>query len=286
MTPLQKVLEELSSTPGRTYTEYDLSKIIFYAHVAGKKPTPKPISIHKIIDALLLDGILTEKQYPGGCVYHLTGAEFSEPLDIICDVDMFCYISHWSAMVFHNLDGCGSPDALYITNPGPTCWRQCAYNKIADDFGEYSEEFYNKGYSRPRKISPNKIIRTQVINTYTSDYEGAWVKEGNLRVASIARTFLDMVRCPSRCGGISLVMEVFQKNAHRFVKEIVKELNHNGKKIERVRAGYLMDEVCGIHEVDINDWLKDAQRGGSRKLDPNAAYQSVYSEKWALSINI
>jgi len=281
----KEIVEKLTSSPHRIYTAYDLSNLIFHIVVSHKKSLPKAKDIRRNINALLSGEVITEKRCPGGSIFVVTGAEPPDPMEFICAADMFSYVSHWSAMRYHEFEGTGTPDSLYISNPDPTVWRKCANERISKDFSDFLEAFYEGDFLRPIKISPSKIGTLQVINTYTSQYESAFQVQASYRVSTIGRTFLDMVRCPSRCGGISQVIEVFQKNAHKYLDDIVGELNKCGKKIETVRAGYLIDEICGIHDPAIHEWLKNVQRGGSRKLDPNNGYMPIFSEKWCL-INV
>ena len=47
-----------------------------------------------------------------------------------------------------------------------------------------------------------------------------------------------------------------------------------------------MSEVCGLNDLAFSDWEKSAQRGGSRKLDPEGEYVPDFSERWKLSLNV
>jgi hypothetical protein len=40
-----------------------------------------------------------------------------------------------------------------------------------------------------------------------------------------------------------------------------------------------------VSDRRLDDWLRYAARGGSRKLDVKAEYAPVFSERWSLSIN-
>ena len=107
-----------------------------------------------------------------------------------------------------------------------------------------------------------------------------------MRVATIGRTFLDMLREPELCGGIYHVLEIYAAHAQRYLRLIIDVINRHGTKIDKVRAGYILDERLGLLHPIIDSWLEFAQRGGSRKLLANAPYRSRFSEKWCLSINI
>jgi predicted transcriptional regulator of viral defense system len=131
-------------------------------------------------------------------------------------------------------------------------------------------------------------IQGHPIRFYSSSHPGAFktVPDSPLRVATLGRTFLDMLRQPKLCGGIRHAVDVYREYAESYLKLIVEEVDRNGTAIEKVRAGYLLEEACGLEHEKIDGWRQFVQRGGSRKLDPNEAYGSEYSEKWCLSINI
>jgi predicted transcriptional regulator of viral defense system len=112
------------------------------------------------------------------------------------------------------------------------------------------------------------------------------VAGSSLRVSTVGRVFLEMIREPSLCGGIQHVIDVYQSEAKRNLKLIVNEMNQHGSAIDKVRAGYLLSEVCGLNDPSFTDWEKFAQRGGSRMLDPQGEYVSHFSERWKLSLNV
>ena len=67
---------------------------------------------------------------------------------------------------------------------------------------------------------------------------------------------------------------------------IIDDAERHGSAIDKVRLGFLLTEVCHLSDPRIEGWTRHAQRGGSRKLDPQAEYDPRYSEKWMLSINV
>ena len=106
------------------------------------------------------------------------------------------------------------------------------------------------------------------------------------RITSIGQTFADMLTEPGLCGGLRHVLDVWEREAGQWVSEIVGAIEHLDSKIAKVRAGYILSEVMGIEHPTIHSWEQYAQRGGSRKLDPDAEYAPVFSEKWMISINV
>jgi predicted transcriptional regulator of viral defense system len=156
------------------------------------------------------------------------------------------------------------------------------------DVGEDTiDEFYESSFPRLNRITINKVNKVGVVK-YSSDHLGAFktLKNRMIRISTIGRTFLDMLRRPDLCGGIFHVMDVFKDHSEKYLTLIIDEIDQHGKQIDKVRAGYILEEICGIHDERIEAWLQFVQRGGSRKLDPTEEYSSEYSERWCLSINI
>jgi predicted transcriptional regulator of viral defense system len=155
------------------------------------------------------------------------------------------------------------------------------------ELGDYILKYYSNRLPRLTRIHLMKI-KKQNIHRYSSLHYGAFkiIKGKNLRVSTIGRTFLDMLRKPDLCGGIHHVIEIYKEFSNRYLNLIIDETDRHGNQIDKVRAGYILEEICGQKESEINNWIRFVQRGGSRKLDPTEEYSSTYSEKWCLSINI
>jgi hypothetical protein len=88
------------------------------------------------------------------------------------------------------------------------------------------------------------------------------------------------------CGDIQHVIDVLTREAKRHLRSIVEEVDRNGEPIDKVRAGFLLSEICKLKDPIIDRWCKYAQRVGSRKLDPEGEYSAHYSERWQLSLRI
>ena len=67
--------------------------------------------------------------------------------------------------------------------------------------------------------------------------------------------------------------------------KITDEITQHGQPIDKVRAGYILEERLALSNEVIDSWAQYAQRGGSRKLDATAEYIPQWSDKWCLSIN-
>ncbi len=232
------------------------------------------------------EGILTTYRGLPSTVFTLLGRSHDSVEDIACTVDPFCYVSHLSAMAHHGLTN-RLPSKLYISSPSPSKWKIFALEKMEKDLGGDFDIYLSNGMPLLKKSKLEKISRKD-IHRFNSLHLGAYknVRGREMRVSTIGRTFLDMLKNPELCGGINHVLEVFEEHAPRYLRLILDEIDQHGGDIDKVRAGYILDERLGIDDPRINAWISFAQRGGSRKLDASAEYIPEWSEKWCLSLNI
>lgn len=286
------LLDILKSLNQPVITDYQLGVFIFNLYqeglyedqVVNKKITlPGMNEFHRATKTLLDQGILSDfVKIPS--TYSIFGKNISDEEEVVCSVDPFSYISHLSAMEFHGLTDRISRTIIY-SSPAPNDWRMAAKIKMAKDFKNNSVNMPSLTLKQIRKFGKKNI------NRVSNKHLGAYINihDKMLRVSSIGRTFLDMLRRPDLCGGIHNCLDVFQQHGSQYLKLIIDEITQHGNSIEKVRAGYILEEYCNIknHVLDnaLEEWVKHAQRGGSRKLDPNNEYWPVFSEKWCLSIN-
>lgn len=279
-------------------TSYDLGLILFRLYQSKtykgealgriRKDIPSRTDFNRLVREILENGVIQRtSSIHHQDVYLILGKETAAPEDIACSIDPFAYISHMSAMEWHGLTD-RIPKLLFLSAPAPQKWRKFALDRMRKDLGEEGFDLYKAAHLPGlRNLKVEKISR-KTVNRYASIHLGAFtsVKGRPLRVSSIGRTFLDMIREPDLCGGIYHVIECFEEHAKRYLKLIVDEVERHGTKIDRVRAGYILEERCGVTHLAIEGWVVCAERGGSRKLYAKNEYSPDYSEKWCLSINI
>jgi predicted transcriptional regulator of viral defense system len=240
----------------------------------------------RIENGLLDSGVLkpllgvTEKS-----AFELIGGNTSDRNAIVCALDPFCYLSHLSAMEFHGLTD-RMPEQVYISTPAGKEWAMFAEERMAKDLDDDRVAFGESGLPQLKRTTIIKIGQRPV-HRYASIHRGAFraIKGSPVRVATMGRTFLDMLREPGLCGGIAHVLQVFTQYAAANRRLIFDELDQHGASIDKVRAGFIFEELCQIRDPRIDAWLTFAARGGSRKLDPSADYEPQFSERWMLSIN-
>lgn len=199
---------------------------------------------------------------------------------IACLVDPFCYVSHLSAMQRYGLTE-RSPDALHITRAKREIWNELRDRKMALELEAYSARPLLIRYGFGENIRRRPVI----VHESRNPAEMLSVSDGS-RVSSLGRTFADMLSEPALCGGMRHVIDVWENHAEDSLDEIIEAIDAFDKKLVKVRAGYLLTEVLGVQNTTVDSWQKNAQRGGSQKLDPDAPYEPVFSDRWMLSLNV
>lgn len=248
----------------------------------------KPSRAHYdfVLESLLTYGVLVQI----GSVRHpvaftVLGRASVTAGEVACAIDPFAYVSHFSAMEYHGLTD-RVFQSVYLTSPGSHQWQGLALELLQKELGESSDTYVNSGMPTLTRAIPSRILGKEIVVTHRS-HLGAYrrLPETELRVATVGRTFFDMLREPHLCGGMPHVLDIFRDNAERNLSLITAEIDRHGKPIDKVRAGYILDEVCRLRSPEIDSWRMFVKRGGSRRLVAANEYSSEFSEKWALSLN-
>jgi len=286
----------LGSSYSPVITRYEFSRTTYLLYVAGKykeqkirslKGLPTKAMLSRQLKSLLEHGILsTDRQFSHKSVFTILGKHDADPAEIVCCVDPFAYISHATAMEYHGLTD-RFAKILFVSSPSAKKWREFARARMENDLGNHLDRYLNEGFPQLTRIKIDKIDG-QPVSCYSSVHLGAFKKiQGRmLRVATIGRTFLDMLKKPDLCGGIYHVIDCYKKHSRAYLRLIIDEISQHGSKIDKIRAGYILEEVCGLQDQGIDAWQQFVQRGGSMKLDHTAEYSPSFSERWCLSINI
>jgi predicted transcriptional regulator of viral defense system len=140
-----------------------------------------------------------------------------------------------------------------------------------------------------RFIRHPETVRGRKISVHETRHLGDWlqVRNSHARLSTIGQAFADTVERPQYCGGMAHVLDVWREHAATYQEEIVVAVEKIEAPIVKVRAGYLLDDMLGLaKDSRIQGWVRFAQRGSSRVLDPTKDFSSNHSEKWMLSINV
>ena len=207
--------------------------------------------------------------------------------EVACSVDPFCYVSHLSAMQIYGLTN-RRAEALHLTMPDKKHLREMINEKMKSDYGAELGELPENCVYPLNTVHHPSAVRKRNLDILQSVHYGRFLQKrgSQVRIATIGQTFLNMLEEPQKCGGMSYVLDVWQEHAQTYLDEIITSVDSASKSIQKVRAGYILNEMLNIDKPGIMRWLDFAQRGGSRVLDSSKPFKNEYSEKWMLSINV
>lgn len=281
---VRPVQERLGAWERPVVTGYELGVL------ASTHAENHAISLHvytELVRVLTSFGLISPaKEFNPGSVFHLFGRNKPLSMEVACAVDPFAYVSHLSAMEYHGITD-RFPKVLYLSTPPAQEWKEQAEARMDKDLKEFKEGYLAAKLPvlRFQKFERVDGVRIELMRR---SHRGAFktIKSPPIRVAMVGRTFLDMLREPDSCGGMLHVVDTYREYAGKYFKLILDEVGAHGTLIEKARAGYLLEKVCCKVDPVIDGWASTVQRGGSRKLDPQAEYSPFFSERWALSINV
>lgn len=279
---------------------------------ALKRPVITAIDVYTAIDVLhqpenrdglyLRTDVATTKKYetlaaglnsvpgflatPRPGVWRVTRYSTSSADEMICLADPFTYVSHLSAMriwqLTNRVPNKVSFSRLHRTLIKPTLqrnwpdqWPQPILPAQPETLGRFGDV----------NLTPSITIAETKHPASTVELGGSHV-----RVTSQAATFLDMLASPARCGGMAHILEIFDtlflERPGPIRETFITLVDTIGSPIVKVRAGHILTERLGLKDPQVESWTQFAARGGSRKLDPERPYASVFSERWMLSLNV
>ncbi|MEK6348290.1 MAG: hypothetical protein V4764_12475 [Burkholderia sp.] len=252
-----------------------------------RSQVPSRSSLFKCRDDLLENGVLERRSDLPDDTWLVSLSPFKDPADILCGLDPFSYLSHLSAMEYHGLTDL-VPRLIFATTYPATEWRKHALDKMSTDLGDSLADYQAARMPLLQRRAFDTAGKRK-LSLFASKSAGSFVslRERPVRVASLGRTFLDMLRRPDLCGGMHHVIDTFVEHSRAYLPLIIDELDRHGEPIEKVRGGYILEDRCEIRgNPRIEAWTQFAQRGGSRKLDPAEAYWPAFSERWMISLNV
>ncbi len=276
MSTHQLTLNQASSLAVAKYdrpviTAYRLGLVIFRMLKAGRidgqvltrRGPPNRRQYRQALNFLVSYAVLAElKDLPGESAFTVLGRSSVSAAEIACTVDPFAYVSHLSAMEMHGLTD-RVAQTLYLSSPDPKSWTRFAAELMQRDLGELLAEYQEAKFPRLTRTRMEKLMGTAVRITHSS-HLGAFRKtpDSEVRVATIGRTFLDMLREPALCGGIHHVLAIYREHAGRNLALIAAEVDQHGGPIDKVRAGYVLEERCGLIHPSFAEWRRRSRSGG------------------------
>ncbi len=224
--------------------------------------------------------IISDPDFGGQVWQILQGPALASAEEAICATDPFAYVAFLSAFERYGLTN-RSPKFLQIASYSSPAWAK-KRQEIEDP------EELKQLKLKPTRPHPKEVVRRRPVETYLSKELGSSrrIRGAPIRISTIGRTFLDSLERPNLCGGMAHVVEIWAERAANYEDEIEKEVDEFASPINKVRAGYLLEKYVNSGSPILQKWQAFAQRGGSRKLDPEAPYEPTFSEKWMLSLNV
>ncbi|WP_258154618.1 hypothetical protein [Pseudomonas sp. 17053703] len=216
--------------------------------------------------------------------YIIKGKREYSPQEILCTLYPYGYISHLSAMEWHGLTD-KIPVDIYFTTCSPAEWRQRAINQIDLEKNHFVDP---RSFTAKYPKNLNLAGLPVVISSETHYVEPVEVSDSPLRVSSVGKTFIDMLREPQKCGGEEHVLEIFQEQGKKYSSLILTALDKYGRKIDRARTGFVLDKMVGVKSSKLDAFRLESSktRGSSKVLSPNRPFASEYDEDWSLSLNV
>lgn len=283
-------LAEIEASGKSVMTEYDLHSLVwelFKEMKSGKRQirnSPQTFNLsltRRTIRQLERKRLIVRDPDFRGPVWQILRAPaLNSAEEAICATDPFAYVAYLSALERYGLTN-RSPKALQMITYSSPAWGQ---NRIQMENPEKLHSLQMK----PTRPHPKSIVRRRPVEVYLSKELGSnrRLRSPMIRISEIGQAFLDSLERPNLCGGMAHVIEIWANHAAEYEEEIESEIETHASPINKVRAGYLIETYVNRRSEILKNWEKFAQRGGSRKLDPDAPYEPSFSERWMLSINV
>lgn len=244
--------------------------------------------LRRVLDNLAdTHAIAPDRDYQRG-VHRVVSVSESPAEEVCALVNPFGYVSHLSAMQRWGLTN-RRPEALYLTMPPANAARPLVDERMAADYGTPFADLPSDQAVKLHFIRHPERVRGRKVSVYETKHPGRWlqVRDSHARLATIGQTFVDTLERPQHCGGMAHVLDVWREHASTYREEVVVAVDELATPIAKVRAGYLLDDMLGLgNDSRVQDWVRFAQRGSSRVLDPTKHFNADHSEKWMLSINV
>jgi predicted transcriptional regulator of viral defense system len=249
-------------------------------------PDQARAELDALIEALEQVGVL--RSIPGVALAWTTPrGRAPNPLAWLSALDPLGHAGHLSALSWHGLTPLIARTLHWSTLPDPI-WRKEMGARLERQLGDRLPLWRTLRLPWPTRPAVSRVGAMPVDTWQTSELGAAVLDaDGICRVSRIGRTFLDTLREPGRCGGMSHVVEIWSEHAARHVTRIIAEVERHGRAVDKVRAGFLLESSLGSLPPAAEAWRSLVRRGGDRKLDPHAPFDgSRTSEGWCLSLNM
>ena len=283
-------LAELLEHNGKpVLTPFDLFRMVWRMYESPSRAGlylsgnfPDREACHRLRRGLASASVIREDRDYGRRIIRVLRVADLAAEDIVCLVDPTCHVSHLSAMQRWGLTD-RSSRALMLARPDRNTARKVLETHRERALGD--SEFNPFPI---RLVQHPAHVRRRPVSVHTSNTARSFVgiPDTGIRLSTVGQTFLDMVRDPQLCGGMSHVLDVWEEHVKTYLPEVVDAVGGAPGQIVKIRAGYIIEEYLKLHHPGVEAWKALAQQGGSRKLDPAREFAPTFSETWMLSINV
>ena len=294
ITLIDAVQEAILADPAPLVTDYEVylhaRRIVQTGGQAGQlvKRLPKAWDASRtrqLLSRLDARGFLKPDPDFGSGVWRVLQTEQASPAaEAACIADPFCYVSHYSALELQGLT-VETPETLQLSRPARPLWNALRDDRVAADVDR--REFQDAAGLLLR-ATPADTLRGRPVVFHETRRPADFVtlEDGRTRVATVGDTLAAALAEPRFFGGMAEALKIWDAHAPANLEVAIAAIDRTEAKIVKVRAGYILTERLGLDDSRIDAWRTCAQRGGSRRLDPDAPYRPTFSEAWMISLNL
>ncbi len=251
---------------------------------AGAFALPDTAKANRLIKKLQAAGDMQSIQGVSG-VYRITvpyASVLSSPDEaIIQEANPTAVFSHFTAVAYHNLTY-EIPKELHLT--------RFPKSSVRSPLGTTPEDWAD--IPAPRLRTPPSIRQGVKINWHGMKPEWdfgsvtGFAQGYPIYVTDLARTLLDALRFPDRCGGVTEVLRIWRRAKPAIRLDVLIDyVGRIGQPLLRQRVGFLLDKL-GLDDPVLPEWAGKSVRGSSAKLFANLEFSPTFSKRWSLSINV
>lgn len=217
-------------------------------------------------------------------IYSISGKPEYSPQEAVCSVYPYGYISKINAMAWYGITD-KIPKVIRFTCCSPAEWKKRSLTEIR---ANCDNPYVEPSWFIPKYPKNNDIFSLQLIVSSESSFtDPVKVRNSPIRVSSIGKTFIDMLRYPEECGGIDHVLETYNEYGKKYSQQIINELEVHGRKIDIARTGFVLQKISGVSSQRLTQWQIESKgtRGSSKILVPGQPFSDIFDEDWSLSLN-
>ena len=208
--------------------------------------------------------------------------EALDPLEVISEAYFEGLLAYETAFDFHGLSD-SSSTTVHILMP----------NRRQPDYAvDRTFAFADVAWApRPHAMSSFGGLEIVVHETrpeWVFGHSYGAVAHGHPRYTSLERSLIDGLRFARHCGGIDMVLRGWALSSRLYLDldDVVSFTERLESGILCQRVGFVLETLGHTHPRLAHWKATHAQRGGSRRLDPERPYDSAgFDETWKLSVN-